>query len=239
MATDIAELAHADRYPDLTGPELLPARLMRATAAVLPVVAAGISAFSKYRHRVPLGASDDTAALAERLQFTVGEGPCLAAHAGLQAVVAPAEVMARCWPAFHQELTRRTPYRAIVSIPIADYRLGGEVAIDLYYPDHELRLDGKNCRDITAATAAIVALLAAGSGLADPLLPGPVWLNNQPVHARTAVWIAVGLVGVTLQLDSRDALSVLRGYAYSHDTTIDDIARALTNRELPVEALSN
>lgn len=126
VATDIAELAAADRHPDLPGPELLPARLMRAAAAVLPVAAAGISAFSKLRHRVPLGASDDTAALAERLQFTVGEGPCLAAHTDQRAVVATAEVMSRCWPAFHLELTGRTPYRAIVSIPRADHRLGGK-----------------------------------------------------------------------------------------------------------------
>ena len=30
---------------------------------------------------MPIGASDDTAADAERLQFIFGEGPCLAAHA--------------------------------------------------------------------------------------------------------------------------------------------------------------
>ena len=212
---------------------------MRAAAQVLPVAAAGISAFSKIRHRVPLGASDDIAALAERLQFTVGEGSSLAAHSDLRTVVATAEVMARCWPAFHLELTGRTPYRAIVSIPTADHRLGGETAIDLYYQQPQLALTRQHCQDINAAIDTINELLAAGSGLQDPLLPGPVWLNNEPARARSLVWTAIGLIGVDLDLNSPDALSVLRGYAYSHHTTIDDVARRLSTRELPVEALAS
>lgn len=50
------------------------------------------------------------------------------------------------------------------------------------------------------------------------------------VHARTMVWTAIGMLGVDLDLNSPDALSVLRGYAYSHINTIDDIAQALTTR---------
>lgn len=210
---------------------------MRATAAVLPVVAAGISAFGKFRHRVPLGASDDAAALAERLQFTVGDGPCLEAHASGQAVLATAEMMARCWPAFHHELTARTPYRAIVSVPIVDQALGGELALDLYYDRPDLTLKARDYLDIGAAVAVIAAQLDAGSGLADPMAPGPVWLNNGPGRARSMVWTAVGLIDVALRVNSRDALSVLRGYAYSHDATIDDIAQSLVTRQLPAEAL--
>lgn len=238
VASAIAIHSLADYHPDLPGPELLPSRIMRATASVLPVAAAGISAFSRFRHRVPLGASDETAVLAERLQFTVGEGPCLAAHAGLQIVLATAEQMAERWPAFHSELTAHTPYRTIVSIPITDLRLGGEAAVDLYYDQPELVLSPDDLKDIVAATAAIATLLAAGSGLEDPLIPGPVWLDNGPAHTRALVWTAMGIINVALHLNSLDALSVLRGYAYSHDSTIDDIARSLTSRELSVDALS-
>jgi hypothetical protein len=81
IGAQIAKLAQVSHFPELPGPELLPTRLMKAAAAVLPVAAAGISIFISSGHRVPLGASDDTAALAERLQFTSGEGPCLSAHA--------------------------------------------------------------------------------------------------------------------------------------------------------------
>src|SRR3954471_8525889 len=59
------------------GPELLPTRLTRACLAVLPAAdGAGLSLLDN-DFRVPIGATDDVAALAERLQFTIGEGPCL------------------------------------------------------------------------------------------------------------------------------------------------------------------
>jgi hypothetical protein len=210
---------------------------MRATAAVLPVAAAGISAFSRFRQRVPLGASHDTAALAERLQFTVGEGPCLAAHAGMRTVLATAEVMASSWPAFHWELISHTPYRAIVSIPFSDPALGGEVAMDLYYDEPRLALTARDRTDIAAAAAGVMAELAAGSGLEDPLVPGPIWLDSEPVHSRTMVWTAMGMVGVALELNNADALAVLRGHAYSHNSTIDDLSRSLITGALSVDTL--
>lgn len=59
--------------------------------------------------RVPLGASDEDAATAERLQFTVGEGPCLQAHSSARPVYTPAAVFAARWPLLYEELTARTP----------------------------------------------------------------------------------------------------------------------------------
>ena len=44
--------------------------------------------------RIPEGASDDSAAIAERLQFTAREGPCLDAHASSQTVM-PTEIRLR------------------------------------------------------------------------------------------------------------------------------------------------
>jgi chemotaxis receptor (MCP) glutamine deamidase CheD len=69
-------------------------RLMRACAQVLRVSATGISYFSGFRHRVPLGNGDAQAVPAERLQFTVGEGPCVTAHVEDRAVLATAHTMA-------------------------------------------------------------------------------------------------------------------------------------------------
>ncbi len=60
---------------DMDGPELLPERLARACARVLPVDGAGISLFFAEDRRLPLGASDHPASIAERMQFTAGEGP--------------------------------------------------------------------------------------------------------------------------------------------------------------------
>jgi len=59
----------------LDGPELLPTRLSRAITKMLPVDGAGISLSGVDGRRIPLGASSEDAAVAERLQFTVGAGP--------------------------------------------------------------------------------------------------------------------------------------------------------------------
>lgn len=123
-------MAVAASAMDLPGSELLPERLARASAQVLPVDGAGISLFFSDR-RLPLGASDDDSAVAERLQFTVGEGPCLSAHAEEQPIVADEGTIARRWPAFHDELVTRTSILGIISLPLHG-DLAGFGALDLY-----------------------------------------------------------------------------------------------------------
>jgi hypothetical protein len=70
-----AALDDADT-PELRGPELLPVRVARACAQMLQVDGAGLSLVDTAQQRMPLGASSEEAATAERLQFTVGAGPC-------------------------------------------------------------------------------------------------------------------------------------------------------------------
>ena len=69
----------AAAHRGLEGPELLPERLVRAAAAMLPVADASLSLLEAGDKRVPLGSSSPEAASAERLQFTVGDGPCMMA----------------------------------------------------------------------------------------------------------------------------------------------------------------
>ena len=56
--------------------------------------------------------------------------------------------------------------------------------------------------------------------------------------ARARVGTAIGMVNVAMKLNIGDALARLRGYAYSQESTIDDIARALTGCASPVGALN-
>lgn len=239
VSTRIAVLASAGNHPDLPGPELLPTRLMRACAQVLPVTAAGISYFSGFHHRVPLGASDAQAVLAERLQFTVGEGPCLAAHFQDRAVLATADVMAQRWPAFHAELVMKTAYRAILSLPIDNEDFGGNAAVDLYFAEPQPAITGGVLQDIQAATDVVGSLLAAHSGLVDGPSAQPVWLDTVAAQARSQVWIAMGLINIALRLGPVDSLVVLRSYAYSHDATVDEIAGIIAGGELGAEVLAD
>ena len=88
------------------------------------------------------------------------------------------------------------------------------------------------------ACAGLVLLLAAGAAV-HTVDTEPVWLSNAPVQGRAQVWTAMGLLSAALQLSIDDALAVLRGYAFSHDATVDEVARCLTTRKLPVQALAN
>jgi len=239
VSAQIAVLALASNHPDLPGPELLPSRLMRACAQVLPVTAAGISFFPGYHRRVPLGASDDDAVLAERLQFTVGEGPCLTAHGKDRAVLATAEILAQRWPAFHSELVLKTPYRAILSLPIDNDEFDGDAAVDLYFTDPHPGITGAVLEDIQNATDMVGSSLAAHLGLVDASSAEPVWLTTGGARARSQVWTAMGMINVALHLGPADSLAMLRSYAYSHNATIDDIARSITDLELPAEALTD
>src|SRR5687767_13369872 len=83
---DAAVAAAAAEDGDEAGLHLLPGRLARAAVRVLPVDGAGISVHAGAAGRTPLGASSSVAALAERLQFTTDQGPCMQAHADRQPV---------------------------------------------------------------------------------------------------------------------------------------------------------
>lgn len=160
----VFDLADERRHPDLAGPELLPVRLMKACAMVLRVAAAGISLFSRADHRVPLGASDDTAALAERLQFTVGEGPCLNAHNQDQAILATEDNIAQRWPVFYDELVTHTPYRSITSFPV-QRGLHGIGAIDLYFTDPKPHMSPTFLADAWSAVDTVGELMTQRPGL--------------------------------------------------------------------------
>jgi len=113
------------------GHELTPSVLAAAAVAVLPVTAAGIS-ISQDPLRVPLGWSDARAAVAERQQTTLGEGPCLSASASGGSLVADAGAIADRWPAYYAEIEKRTPFRSVAALPL---RLTGQpvlAALDLY-----------------------------------------------------------------------------------------------------------
>ncbi|SDY13524.1 hypothetical protein SAMN05661080_02433 [Modestobacter sp. DSM 44400] len=204
-------------------PALLPVRLSRAAAEVLPADGAGISALTSPDRHVPLGASGPESELAERLQFTVGAGPCLRANHTQQPVFVVEEDMLRRWPAFHDLLVGQTPYRGIVALPLRRGLAGGG-AIDLYFED-------------PAAVAALDVLAAVGVGdlvtaaLAEAAVwssevggHGPDWLSSPLATGRARVWEAMGLTSLALDLAATEALAVLRAHAYATGRTVDDLA---------------
>jgi hypothetical protein len=236
---DIAQefAAHvAAAEAELPPPELLPERLARACAAVLPVAGAGLSIFFSADRRLPLGASDPTSGTAERLQFTVGEGPCLTAHSSGEPVFADEQELQARWPAFTDVLVAHTPIRGVISLPLHG-ALQDMGALDLYaQPPGDIRSVGLTdaLRVLTALTDTFAAAMADEPHREQ----GPAWLDAPAAGRRALVWQAIGMVNVSLRLSTPDALALLRAYAYGHDTLLDDVADAVVQGRLSPDALS-
>ncbi len=205
---------------------LLPARLARAAARVLPVDGAGISVHAGPGGRTPLGASSPIAALAERLQFTTAEGPCMQAHAERQPVFVVEDDLRRRWPAFAVRLLAETPYRGAVALPLQS-ALAGRCALDLYFtdPTDVARLDVFDA--IAVGELMTSALSEAVIWTTWSESAGPDWLHSPAAARRAAVWQAVGELGMTLEVDTSAALAALREHAAATGRSVDDVAHDL------------
>ncbi|MCW2578493.1 MAG: hypothetical protein JWR82_94 [Blastococcus sp.] len=229
-----AALADVDA-PDLRGPELLPVRLARACARTLRVDGAGLSLVDVRGERIPLGASSAVAEVAERLQFTAGSGPCMAAQETRQPVFADEGELHRRWPVFSRMLIDATPYRAVVALPLQP-ALAGVGAIDLFFE-----------RSADVPRLDVFEALAVGelvnSALGDAAVwstwspaAGPDWLHGPVPRRRAAVWEAIGKLGVELELGAAAALSLMRARAHSDGRSVDSVAAdLLSGRLIPAE----
>jgi hypothetical protein len=220
---------------ELPGPELLPERLARACAASLQVDGAGLSMFFAADRRLPLGSSDAQAAVAERLQFTVGEGPCLAAHAAGRPLVADDAALQASWPVFYEELRARTAIRGIISLPLED-DLRGFGALDLFLtgPGDVRRVGLADCLDVVHE----VVTVFHATGQVSWQGSGPAWLDAPAAARRSLVWQAMGYLNAGLEITSADALEVLRAHAYTEGSDLDDLAARVLDGQVPLELLA-
>jgi hypothetical protein len=224
--------------PDLAGPELLPVRLARAVACTLQVDGAGLSLVDASQQHMPLGASSEIAETAERLQFTVGEGPCIAAQNTRRPVFAVEEHLRRRWPMFSELLFGASPYRAVVALPLQP-ALAGMGAIDLYFE----RSDAVPGLDVFTALAVgeLVTSELSDAAVWSTWTPteGPEWLHGPAPQRRAAVWEAMGKVSADLEVGASAALGLLRARAYGTGTSVDDVAAdLLAGRLRPMELQS-
>ena len=237
-ALEQAEQVEQAERAGFAGPELLPVRLMRACARTLPVDGAGLSVEDGTGRRLPLGASSDDAATAERLQFTVGTGPCLTAHRCGEPVFAMADDLRRQWLPFAELLFSRTPYCGVVALPLP-LSLAGNIAIDLYFTD-----EGAVARlpvfEAMAVGALITSALSEAAVWSDwEPAHGPEWLHTPAARRRALLWEAIGELSVAHRTDSRGALDLLRGAAYATGRPVDDVAADLLSGRIEAAALGS
>jgi len=174
--------------------------------------------------REPLYGSDGTAEEMERLQFTLGEGPCVDASSSGSPVLVPdladrgSGVWTR-WPVFLGEASR-ADVRAVFAFPV---RVGAISlgAIDLYR-----RSPGPLRRTDLALTLTTVDAIA--SPLLDVAGTLDAGLGMQRLSS-TAVHRAAGMVMEQLGTSIEEALVRLRATAYSEGLPIQELANDVIN----------
>jgi hypothetical protein len=239
----LAERFRAALLARVTGPgvlEELPTQLAAVAAEVLGIDGVGVSAYDD-TFRVPLGASDITAVAAERLQFTVGEGPCIQALHVQAEVRASADDIQRRWPIFYSELVRETPYLSIVSLPLQiTPTIPG--AVDLYFehPTGAFTVDLNTATEVVGYIAEALQATATATepSTRTPNLLLPAWMYSTSAAGRLRTWIAAGILMGHQKLNAPDALDRLRAYAYAQQQNLTDITDALINGELRIDELN-
>ncbi len=224
-----------DRFgPD---PALVPMVLVRACLPAIPVDGAGLSTGSQLR--IPFAASSPDVTSAERLQTTLGDGPCLTAAAQRQLVVADEAAIAQRWPMYHQELIERSPYRSTCSLPIGVPGHPTVAVLDLYSTDPQGEVFAEPEAIAEAVSVPTATILAGSLDSGVRSFNVPAWLETDPLEDRMTVWTAVGILMAHLQTTNDVALDILRGYAYRTETTLDQLAQHLVSRQLrPEEVLA-
>lgn len=224
----------ADPPPELAAPELLPSRWSRAAAASLGVDGAGLSLHDPDGLRTPLGSSDADTALAERLQFTFGYGPCLRVHDTGEAITFDEADLQRFWPQLHDSLIAGTPFRAVLSTPLLP-PIGPTLVLDLYLrePAAARELDRDAVEEVTVALSREVVRAVVASGHGEEV----AWWRGPEARGRTRVWEAMGLLSVSLARTPAEALDVLRAHALATGRVVEDVAEDVVSGRLPAGEL--
>jgi hypothetical protein len=236
-----AQRFHALLRPMLADPsqsESLPSFLTAAAQQAMRADGAGLSIVDSL-HRVPIGGSTTYAISAERLQFTVGVGPCLDALTRSESVRVDADQMRVEWPSFYSELEQTTPYRSVVAVPMT-IAPGVRGALDVYYYD-----DGMPSYAAVSAATTIAVEIASLLTNTEPIAKTtarwdagqlPDWVYGPQSRRRLRTWVAVGVLVTELDVDIDTALTRLRAYSYAHDVDIDQVTDELIDRRLPPSA---
>ncbi|MGY1810625.1 GAF domain-containing protein [Blastococcus sp. SYSU D00669] len=195
---------------------LLP-RLTDACARALPGTGVGLVLRSRDGPPATVAVAGPRASLAEELQFTVGEGPCVDAVRTGRLVLQPdlGRNGPTRWPAF-SAAALDAGIRAVFALPlvVGTIRLGG---LDLYRAHVGGLTDAELAEALSFADVATAVLLHPG----DDGASGRVAV----VEDRAEVHQATGMVSVQAGVPLEQALALLRARAYAAERPVGAVAR--------------
>jgi GAF domain len=212
-----AELVAARRAEDHD-----PARsLCLACTDVLDVSGAGLLLVTGGRSLGCVGVSDHLTAAVEQVEYTLGEGPCLAAYRS-ETPVFDADLdddRVVLWPEFRRGALA-IGVRAAFGFPLLVDRICIG-ALNLYRNESGPLTDAQIDDAVVAAQLATRTLLAWQADAP----PGTVaWQLERVPNHRMEVHQATGRISVQAGVSLADALDLLRAYAFARDRPISDVA---------------
>jgi hypothetical protein len=204
-------------------------RLCRACVDLIAIGSAGIMLMDEEGNGTSLGLSDGVTRVVEDLQFTLGEGPGIDAHALGRPVLEPqlGNLAAVRWSTFAPAAVS-AGVRAAFGFPL---RVGaiGLGSLDLYNARPGALDDTQMADAIVMADFIARAVITMQAG-ADP---GELVAEMEnPRDLRTQVHQASGMISEQLGVGIGDALIRLRAYAYAEGHPIDEVARDVVDRRL-------
>jgi GAF domain-containing protein len=211
------------------GPEPGTGRLCEVCAEVTAMSGAGIMLMSGDLPQGSVCTTNDVSDLVERLQFALGEGPCVDAYRQERPVLEPdlVEPATLRWPAFTGPAVE-AGVRAVFGFPLrmGAVRLG---ALNLYRDTsgpltHEQHTDALVLADVAALKVLLAQAGAPPDSLAAELEIGANF--HYEVHQ------AAGMVAAQLDTTVTDALIRLRAYAFGNERRLADVAAEVVARTL-------
>jgi hypothetical protein len=190
---------------------------------------AGIMLISGDALRGSAGTTDEVSAVIERLQFDLGEGPCVDAHQEGRPVLEPdlAEPAAPRWLAFAVPAVDAGA-RAVFAFPlrVGAIRLG---SLDLYRDEPGSLSDSQHADALVLADITAEALLVMQAGAPPGMLAAELEAGSD---FRDVVHQASGMVAAQSEIDVGQALVRLRAFAFGNDRDLVDVARDVVARSL-------
>lgn len=207
------------------------ARICAVCPRVAGVTGAGIMLMSGDLPRGSLGTTNEVSQLIEELQYTLGEGPCVDAYQQDRVVTEPdlADPVTDRWVAFTPPVLEAGA-RALFGFPlrIGTVRLG---ALNLYR-DRPGPLSSEQHAD-ALVLAGLAARWVLDTEARAPSGTVPEELESADFHF--VVHNAAGMISVREGISVTDALIRLRGYAFSHDRLLTDVAQGVVDHTLQLE----
>ncbi len=212
-----------------TGAELETTRLCEVCAEVTDVTGAGIMLMSGDVAQGSVCTSNEVSALVERLQFELGEGPCVDAYHQDRPVLEPdlADPATPRWLAFSGPALN-AGVRAIFGFPlqVGAVRLG---ALNLYCDRRGSLTDDQHADALVMADVAAQALLMLQADAPPGRLATELEAGADFQHV---VHQASGMVSAQLEISVGQALVRLRAYAYGNDRPLVAVADDVVGRRL-------